>query len=409
MRRVSKKWLMAVGDWVECRYFGTEESTGAAETCNLNSVDGRLKPTSRKHCRIFLCNVANMTYTLRHSIQCVDLSCLVTEGNTTFQKLLSCTSTAPPRGRNANATLRQEPSLGAATELVLSQTHVTYVPNLSRCSMLRKLDLSGCLKLTNEGLSKLPSAPALEELNLSRTLITTIQPLSWCCRLRRLDLRDCRKLESPGLIGVERLPALEVLDLSYSHVTSVGWLWVCRSLKVLNLTGCPFIKTEETVGLERIATLEALLLGETHVTSVRHLCWARRLSTLDLSQCWELTNEGIDGLQRMPNLTDLNLARTNVTWSHCCSMGFPMLQKLKVELCQFRGMGSEAKDEYDMHQELLDHTSRAIPTLKTLCFHALNGAPLVATSRPTAMRECGTRLMIRFSRLQYESAADYLE
>ena len=103
---------------------------------------------------------------------------------------------------------------------------------LSGVETFRRLDLSGCVRLTRVGWPQLHRVPQLRHLNcygckeLDDAALGLLLPL---VGLRRLDLMCCKRITDRGLINVSGLPALEHLDLSGCEwVTDAGLVHLAK-------------------------------------------------------------------------------------------------------------------------------------------------------------------------------------
>jgi F-box/leucine-rich repeat protein 2/20 len=99
---------------------------------------------------------------------------------------------------------------------------------VSSLAALTFLDLSYCVKVSDEGLRAVSSS---------------------CTTLKTLNLFACDKVTDEGVRAVSSLPALTFLDLAGSKVTDEGVRAVassCTALNTLNLFGC-FEVTDEGV------------------------------------------------------------------------------------------------------------------------------------------------------------------
>lgn len=107
---------------------------------------------------------------------------------------------------------------------------------LSGCKALRRLDLSGCTRLTD--LTGLIPAPNLETVSLNDcTALPNVNGLSELPRLRDLTLRRCVALEN--IDDLARSPTLDSLDLTdCSQLTSIDAVSTCSKLETISLLGC---------------------------------------------------------------------------------------------------------------------------------------------------------------------------
>jgi len=147
---------------------------------------------------------------------------------------------------------------------------------LGLVSALRSLELVGCGRITDRGLSHVRGLTGLETLALwgcgaiTDAGLANLRPL---CGLRSLWLVGCDGVSEAGLAHVGTLTNLRSLHLCVAGVGRTGLSHLrglCR-LRSLALVGCPRVTAE---GLARL----------------RGLC---RLRSLDLSRCGHVEDEGV--------------------------------------------------------------------------------------------------------------------
>jgi hypothetical protein len=313
-REVNQEWSRAVADAIESRF---------GEDVTRTLKDGEWKPVTRQELRSVLRCIPDMTDTFKSSIRKIRF---------------------PQSFTGDCAGLETIPTL---EELSLRISKITVVPHLSDCRALRRLDLTECKKLTDDGILGLERIPTLEELDLSACNVTTVVHLSTCKALKKLNLQWCTKLTDAGIVGLERILTLEELDLSNTNLTTFANLAASKTLKKLHLYGCKKLTDDGIVGLERIPTLEELILASTKVTTVSHLAACKALKKLSLSSCEELTDDGILGIERIPTLEVLNLYNTKVTkvlslssckalrvlnLAECLNLSFEQIDQLTVSI-----------------------------------------------------------------------------
>lgn len=197
---------------------------------------------------------------------------------------------------------------------------------LSRCSKLDSLDISGCIAVTGEGLSPvLMNMNRLKYLNLWNCL--SLQSSSLACfsqqgyadGLVELSLRGCHGIDDSVFAHIAHLRHLEKLDLRSCELitgSTIGLLWTenhtrLSKLHSLNMKCC--FGLTDLRGVGRIRSLRNLNLAEcwqlTNDT-LQHLSHLDNMVYLDLSGCRNICNplySGISGLSNMKKLEILNL------------------------------------------------------------------------------------------------------
>ncbi|XP_033625290.1 F-box/LRR-repeat protein 17-like [Asterias rubens] len=192
----------------------------------------------------------------------------------------------------------------------------------SRHRSVRLLNLSDCLKITNNGLSRaLSYCGVLRELYLIRCSQLTegafLSVAKHCLNLIHLDLSSCTGLTDQSLKSIaEQCPRLQKLRLKQCpHISDLSLQVVassCRRLKVLTLTDNDKI-TDMT--LESLAkhthNLEILCLQNCgiHPPGVMQISKLQHLKKLDLSNLSTLTPEAVKLVAKHCTLLDtLNLS-----------------------------------------------------------------------------------------------------
>jgi hypothetical protein len=166
---------------------------------------------------------------------------------------------------------------------------------VSGCGSLTHLNLTGCTRVTSDGLRAVSSLTTLNYLNLTRCLGVTAE----------------------GLRAVSSLPALTHLDLTCCRAVTDDALRAVSSLTTLNhlnLTRCTFVANE---GLRAVSSLPAL----TH---------------LDLACCANVTDAGLRAVSSCATLTHLNLTCSRVTSGGLGAVSdLPALTHLNVTRSRF--------------------------------------------------------------------------
>jgi len=279
---------------------------------------------------------------------------------------------------------------------------LTTLNGLEHCTQLQSLDLSGCVRITLDGLaealkdtSKLQSldlsfcyglssldglaealkdTPKLHSLNLSSCRGSTsldglAEALKDKPQLQSLNLSDCNGLTSlDGLAeALKDKPQLQSLDLSdCNRLTSLDGLAEALKdtpkLQWLDLSGCNALTMLDGLAgaLRDNTQLQSLDLSDCNeLTSLDGLAEALKdklqLQSLDLSDCNELTNlDGLaEALKDTPQLQSLDLSDCNgLTSLNGLAEALkdtPQLQSLNLSYCDgltsFDGLAEALKDK----------------------------------------------------------------
>ena len=199
---------------------------------------------------------------------------------------------------------------------------------LSICKSLNILDISGCIRVTEQGLSPiLVNLDRLTHLNLWNCLslqsssLSSVTTARFSLDLLELSLRGCHGINDDVFTHIACLKRLERLDMrSCEHITGRGLVLLsngrgahCQNLHSLNMKGC--FGLVDLRGIAPLKSLKHLNVSECwQLTqdSVQHLLPLENLVSLDLGGCRNLSNEalrGIHGLERMTKtLETLNLS-----------------------------------------------------------------------------------------------------
>jgi len=121
-------------------------------------------------------------------------------------------------GERLSEVLRLYPHLA---EIKLINASDAQIAALAGNRIIKRVDLSGCMHLTDQGVARLSGLASLSEL----------------------DLRRCFDLGDGAVAALASYPALESLDLGLTKLTDTGLaaLARCPTLKHLKLVGCNFI------------------------------------------------------------------------------------------------------------------------------------------------------------------------
>jgi hypothetical protein len=132
--------------------------------------------------------------------------------------------------------------------------------------------------------------------------------------LSRLDLMGCKKITDTGLWHLCQINSLTALDLSWcDQLTSGGeeCLHRLRRLRYLSLLGCHQVTDGVVMALKKSHALECLNLKwcrNITDTSLIALSQLPKLRTLCLKGCESVTDEGVTAIAKKATLTALNLS-----------------------------------------------------------------------------------------------------
>lgn len=153
-------------------------------------------------------------------------------------------------------------------------------------SSLRHLDLTGCDKITDDGLEHLSKLSFLQYLNLmycKKISDRGLEHLSKISSLQRLRLCDCWHITDEGLRHLSKLTSLQHLDLSMcgDGITDAGLIYLSE--------------------LSLLQYLSICLCGKITDAGLEHLSKLSLLRYLDVSES-EVTDSGLQLLVNMPSL-----------------------------------------------------------------------------------------------------------
>jgi Leucine-rich repeat (LRR) protein len=283
--------------------------------------------------------------------------------------------------------LRSIASLAALQKLTVCKEVTSFgLRSMSRLLGLQSLDLSNCLRLTDEGLSHLTRLKALHTLNLRAVPIADagMAYVSRICSLTSLDLTDCHQITAQGLWTLEALEQLQELRMAGCvnvslvnrglprfakvHTMDLGQVQIktlypsifSPALKALDLSACKTMIIQNVKWCDREPRLSLLRLarctsiGLSCLRELVHLPWLRtldlsdnpqvtdehvrvvarlRLTTLDVNNCRALTDESLFALSTSPILTSLNVAHCDLI----TDAGLQSLTRLGLQLLDFSG------------------------------------------------------------------------
>jgi len=208
-----------------------------------------------------------------------------------------------------------------------------------RCPFLKYLNLSWNQNITHVGFGHIAKMRYLHELNLSftnlddaclRAIIDGCLPHDWSYPgLEILDLSGCRRLTAQGIAAIVELKNLKELRIGLTATDNAGLMAIvngCPKLRQVDVSGCDQL-TNLTFTSDTLITLCLIGCGRLTHLEVRseslrefYLSWCHRfvnsinitpsLETLDLSQCYGLTDGGLDEMTKnCPKLKKLSVLR----------------------------------------------------------------------------------------------------
>ncbi|XP_077502427.1 F-box and leucine-rich repeat protein 13-like [Amblyomma americanum] len=200
---------------------------------------------------------------------------------------------------------------------------------------LEELDISGCIKITSEGLHALSRLGKLQHASFSNCsgceqqgFVKLFSSRPWP-GMRTLDMSSCRIDDAVVRCIAEQMPALVSLDVSQSPLltdVAVRTIWThLRLLRVLRMERCTNIT-------------DAALYGPDNSESCEPASLARLtgLKTLSLNGCYQLSDAGVAAALRFRELTTLDLGHCNLltamSLKHVASR-MPSLSKLVLSFC----------------------------------------------------------------------------
>jgi hypothetical protein len=129
----------------------------------------------------------------------------------------------------------------ALTDLDVSGCRSINFQTLSCLAQLQRLIAKGC-NVADEDLQHLRSVRHLTDLDISGSAVTTLQGIRHMHLLRSLDLSNCVGLTDDGLRPLSQLPLLMTLSLKgCSNITEAGIVGLPSTMTSINLVGCPLI------------------------------------------------------------------------------------------------------------------------------------------------------------------------
>ncbi|KAL0485716.1 F-box/LRR-repeat protein FBXL20 [Acrasis kona] len=171
---------------------------------------------------------------------------------------------------------------------------------------LRTLNLKRCPKVNDAAMTHLLQFPYLESLDLTGCVHLTDSGMSILKglgpRLTSLDLTFCHQITDVGLQHLSELVNLEVLNLQCCRlITCQGLTHIvqkCKKLVSLNLTGCDRITLSGIDGqnsgltkLERLNLMGCKLVSDKCI--IKLLSWTTKLKELVLAFSDDITDDGV--------------------------------------------------------------------------------------------------------------------
>jgi hypothetical protein len=206
---------------------------------------------------------------------------------------------------------------------------------VAKLSGLRKLDISLCSKVTNQGIKSISSMP----------------------NLRVLDISTIFGITGGALLHVSNLPSLEELDIGSLATFCEDHFKTLQNLHKLRVLRAKHCSRLSDGCLDQIANITSLV-------------------ELDISFCDNLTRNGFAHLVRLPILQILNVSLCDGVTDNVLSIlsNFPQLRSLDVSACHFitkNGIAHLANARTLQHLIMkscnnIDHT--VLPTLSQFSF-----------------------------------------
>ncbi|KAH7950280.1 hypothetical protein HPB49_021801 [Dermacentor silvarum] len=191
------------------------------------------------------------------------------------------------------------------------------------------LTLADCINVADETLAAVAQLlPALRELNLQAYHVTDaslahlggvggglVQLVQAVPQLRELSLSGCTKISDDGVeLLAENLRQLRVLDLSWCpRVTDASLEFIAcdmTQLQQLTLDRCMHITDIGLGYLSTIPNLSVLYLrwcSQIRDFGLQHLCTMKSLRILSVAGCPQVTARGLSGLAQLRQLQELEL------------------------------------------------------------------------------------------------------
>lgn len=199
-------------------------------------------------------------------------------------------------------------------ELELTSSLEVYDEQLSviaGLSHLKKLDLSGCVRVSGDGVAQLGRLRALTDLSLANVSVSaaSIRAMS-SLPLLSLNLWGCHAGDS-AVLALSGHTELTSLRLGFNNLTDIGM--------------CAFSTLTQ---LKHLALASNQAITDDGVALLSHLL---SLHYLDLNSCTQLTDASLPVLSRLRRLQVLKL-------DQCCGMTLPAVKALRCRRPRLRVM-----------------------------------------------------------------------
>jgi len=174
---------------------------------------------------------------------------------------------------------------------------------VKKCPCLKRLDVSGCPKLTAQGFASLKLPPTLEVFRANNSSIDEagFKNLMDSCRgLVQLQLARCPKLMVDMVEDFSYPPQLQSVDFSQGLILGAGLkklLTECTSLHTIGLMGCMGIRDEDYQTLNWPKTLQEVDLSRTHlaIKGLHNLFEkTEKLKKITMKECIYLPLDALD-------------------------------------------------------------------------------------------------------------------
>ncbi|MDO5565116.1 MAG: hypothetical protein Q4G59_00570 [Planctomycetia bacterium] len=190
--------------------------------------------------------------------------------------------------------------------------------NIAGMVHLRKLKLSTCPNLTDQGMSVLSSLQKLEMLDLFGNAWLTddgLRHIASLKKLRWLDLSGCSSLPDDCISTLTQLPDLQWLGLGQTQITGSALSNLASSpavkkLQMFILDYCDKLVDDDLCYLESLPELETLSLNHCNGLSGKcfsHLIKFPVLKTLSLQESAWLTDDDLSIIPEFSHLEELSL------------------------------------------------------------------------------------------------------
>lgn len=184
---------------------------------------------------------------------------------------------------------------------------------LGQINSLEYLDLSGCHRITNEGLSTLSNLTNLKKINLTNCAsLESIETLSNYLSVTNLNLTRCqniRQLPTDFFITLTRLIKLDMTSTKINNLYLQEWSKL-TSLEILLLKDCTIVSSKMLAHLPHQHQLRILnLRGCINVddSGLKKISKSLTLKELDISFCNKITANGLEFIKKIKTLRKLKL------------------------------------------------------------------------------------------------------